>query len=79
MTPEQAEAVAAADNATMAILNALIAFLEKQGAMRREDFAAYLEAAITGWRAEGADEKLVRLITIKARGICASPPTSVQN
>ncbi|GEP04264.1 hypothetical protein [Methylobacterium oxalidis] len=79
MTPEQAEAVAAADNATMAIVTALIAFLEKQGAMRREDFAAYLEAAVAGWRAEGTDEKLVRLIEIKARGICADLPTSVQN
>ncbi|MER2263661.1 hypothetical protein [Methylobacterium oxalidis] len=79
MTPEQAEAVAAADNATMAIVTALIAFLEKQGVMRREDFAAYLEAAAAGWRAEGTDEKLVRLIEIKARGICADLPTSVQN
>lgn len=79
MTPSQAEAIAAADNATVAIMSALIAFLEKQGVMKREDFSAFLLAAIEGWRAEGADEKLMRLIEIKARGMALGLPPSVQN
>jgi hypothetical protein len=79
MTQLQTEAVAAADNATVAILSALIAFLEKQRVLHRDDFATFLRAAIEGWRAEGADEKLLRLIEIKARGMALDPPPSVQN
>jgi hypothetical protein len=79
MTPSETEAIAAADNATVAILNALITFLEQQGLMRRADFATFLNTAIEGWRAEGADEKLMRLIAIKARGMALDPPPSLQN
>lgn len=79
MTPLETEAIAAADNATIAIMNALITFLEKQGVMKREDFAVFLSTAIEGWRAEGADEKLMRLIEIKARGMALDPPRSLQN
>lgn len=79
MTPAQAEAIAAADNATVAIMNTLIAFLEKQGVMKRDDFGAFLRAAIEGWRAEGADEKLLRLIEIKAQGMALRLPPTVQN
>ncbi|GJE31171.1 hypothetical protein [Methylobacterium oxalidis] len=79
MTPAQAETIAATDNATVAILHALIAFLEKQGVMSREDFAAFLQAAIEGWRAEGADEKLMQMIEIKAKGMALGPPPSMKN
>ena len=79
MTPSQVEAIAAADNATVAIINVLITFLEKQGVMSREDFAAFLSAAMEGWRAEGADDKLLRLIEIKAKGMALDLPPSVQN
>ncbi len=79
MKPSQLEAIAATDNATIAIINLLITFLEKQGVMSRNDFAAFLSAAIEGWRAEGADEKLLRLIEIKAEGMALDPPPSVQN
>ncbi|GJE59109.1 hypothetical protein [Methylobacterium trifolii] len=79
MKPSHLEAIAAADNATVAIINLLIAFLEKQGVLARDDFAAFLSAAIEGWRAEGADEKLLRLIEIKAGGMTLDPPPSVQN
>ncbi|GEP08086.1 hypothetical protein [Methylobacterium oxalidis] len=79
MTPSEAEAIAAADNATVAIMSALITFLEKQGVMKRADFATFLSTAIEGWRAEGADEKLMRLIAIKARGMSLDPPPSLQN
>ena len=79
MKPSEVEAIAAADNATVAIINALITFLEKQGVMNRKDFGAFLSAAIDGWRAEGADEKLLRLIEIKAKGMALDPPPSVQN
>ncbi|WP_336492795.1 hypothetical protein [Methylobacterium nigriterrae] len=79
MKPSQIEAIAAADNATVAILNALLTYLEKHGVVRREDFAAFLAASVEGWRAEGADEKLMRLVEIKARGMALEPPPSVQN
>lgn len=79
MTNIQTEAIAATDNATVAILNVLMAFLEKQGVMRREDFGNFLHASIEGCRAEGVDEKLLRLIEIKARGMALDPPPSVQN
>ncbi|GLS44428.1 hypothetical protein [Methylobacterium brachythecii] len=79
MKPSQLEAIAAADNATLAIVNLLIAFLEKQGVMSREDFCAFLSAAIEGWREEGVDEKLLRLVEIKAKGVALDPPPSVQN
>lgn len=79
MKPSQVEAIAAADNATVAIINVLITFLEKQGVMNRDDFAAFLSAAIEGWRAEGIDEKLLRIIEIKSKGMALDPPASVQN
>ncbi|WP_375466320.1 hypothetical protein [uncultured Methylobacterium sp.] len=79
MKPSQVEAIAATDNATVAILNVLITFLEKQGVLARDDFTAFLAATIEGWRAEGADEKLLRLIEIKARGMALDLPPSVQN
>lgn len=79
MKPSQLEAIAAADNATVAIINVLITFLEKQGVMSREDFIIFLSAAIEGWRAEGADEKLLRLIEIKIKGMALDPPPSVKN
>ena len=47
--------------------------------MNREDFASFLSATIEGWQAEGVDEKLLRLIEIKARGVALDPPPSVQN
>ncbi|GJD82359.1 hypothetical protein [Methylobacterium haplocladii] len=79
MKPSQVAAIAAADNATVAIINVLLTFLEKQGVLSRVDFGAFLSAAIEGWRAEGADEKLLRLIEIKAKGMALDPPPSVQN
>lgn len=79
MKASQVGAIAAADNATVAIINVLVAFLEKQGLVTREDFAAFLSAAIEGWRAEGADEKLLRLIEIKAKSMALDPPPSVHN
>ncbi|SFL24266.1 hypothetical protein [Methylorubrum salsuginis] len=79
MPQSPTEAIAATDNATVAILNALIAYLEKQGVLRREDFSAFLAASIAGWRAEGADERLMRLIEIKARGMALEPPPSTNN
>ena len=79
MKPSQLEAIAAAGNAAVAIINVLITLLEKQGVMSREDFIAFLSAAIEGWRAEGADEKLLRLIEIKAKGMALDPPPSVKN
>jgi SOS-response transcriptional repressor LexA len=79
MTPSQAETIAAADKATVAIVSTLISFLEKQGVIRREDFAAFLMAAIEGWRSEGADEKFLRLVALKARGLTIDLPPSVQN
>ncbi len=75
----EAEAIATTDNATVAIMTTLIAFLEKLGMMKREDFGAFLQAAIEGWRAAGADEKLMRLIEIKAEGMALGLPPSVQN
>jgi hypothetical protein len=79
MTPAQAAAIAASDNATLAILNALVSFLEKQGVLSRQDFAAFLEAAITGWREEGMNAQLLSLIEIKVQSLEASVPPSVQN
>ncbi|GJE44831.1 hypothetical protein [Methylobacterium soli] len=79
MTPSQAETIAATDNATVAILNVLITFLEKQGVMKREEFGGFLRAAIEGWRAEGADDKLIRLIEIKAQTMALGPPRSLNN
>ncbi|WP_336491429.1 hypothetical protein [Methylobacterium nigriterrae] len=79
MTPSQAETIAAADNATLAIVSTLISFLEKQGVIGREDFAAFLTAAVEGWRSEGADEKFLRLVDLKVRALAVALPPSVQN
>ena len=79
MTPSQAETIAATDNATVAIMNVLIAFLEKQGVLKREEFGTFLQAAIEGWRVEGTDDKLIRLIEIKAKAMALGPPPSLNN
>lgn len=72
MTEKQIEAIMASDTATLALLGALVGFLERIGAMQRADLTAYLHEAIAKWEQEGMDPMTLDMIRKKA-GSLAQP------
>lgn len=47
--------------------------------MRRDDSAVFPAAGVEGWRAERADQKLMWLTEIKAKGMALEPLFIVSN
>ncbi|WP_194075210.1 hypothetical protein [Methylobacterium durans] len=47
--------------------------------MRRDEFAVFPAAGVEVWRAERADQKLMRLTEINAKGMALEPLPNVRN
>lgn len=61
MTPNEVEAVAASDTATLVLVSCLVRFLEAKDVLRRAEFIGFLESTAASFESEGADRRMLQL------------------